>query len=56
VLEGEEILRIAAPLPVDNFEGVSVLRYQGRLLVALVSDDNENRLQRSLLLLFELKD
>jgi hypothetical protein len=54
VLEGEEILRFAPPLPVDNYEGVAVVRYQGRLLVGVVSDDNENRLQRSLLLLFEM--
>jgi hypothetical protein len=56
VLEGEEVLRIADPLPSDNFEGVSVFRHGGRLLVAIVSDDNENRLQRSLLLLFAFRD
>lgn len=54
VLEGEEILRFASPLPVDNYEGVAVVRHQGRLLVGIVSDDNENRLQRTLLLLFEM--
>ncbi|WP_372620989.1 esterase-like activity of phytase family protein [Falsiroseomonas sp.] len=54
VLEGEEILRLASPLPVDNYEGVAVSRHAGHTLVALVSDDNENRLQRSLVLLFEL--
>jgi hypothetical protein len=55
VLEGEEILRFAPPLPVDNFEGVSVFRHAGRLLVAVISDDNQNRLQRSLMLVFELR-
>jgi hypothetical protein len=40
-------------MPVDNYEGVAVLRHQGRLLVGVISDDNENRLQRTLLLLFE---
>jgi hypothetical protein len=54
VLEGEEILRFASPLPVDNYEGVAVVRHQGRLLVGVISDDNENRLQRTLLLLFEM--
>ena len=54
VLEGSEILRIAPPLPVDNYEAVAVARHGGRELVALLSDDNENRLQRTLLLLFEL--
>jgi hypothetical protein len=55
VLEGEEILRIAPPLPVDNFEGVAAFTHRGRLLVAMLSDDNQNRLQRGLLLLFELR-
>ena len=56
VLEGEEILRIAAPLPVDNFEGVSAARIGGRTLVAMISDDNQNLLQRTMLLLFVLAD
>jgi hypothetical protein len=55
VLRGEEVLRLAAPLPVDNYEGVAVLRHAGRLLVALVSDDNENLLQATNLLLFEME-
>jgi hypothetical protein len=54
VMAGEELLSLAPPLPVDNYEGVAAFRHQGRLLVALVSDDNQNGLQRSLLLLFEL--
>jgi hypothetical protein len=54
VLEGEEILSFAPPLPVDNYEGVAVVRHQGRQLVGIVSDDNENRLQRTLLLLFDM--
>ena len=56
VLEGEEILRFAAPLPVENYEAVSVVRHRGRLLVGIVSDDNESWLQRTLLLLFELAE
>ena len=56
VLGGEEILRLAAPLPRDNFEGVTVFRAGGRTLIGLVSDDNENMLQRSLLLVFALRD
>lgn len=55
VLEGEEILRLAAPLPRDNFEGVTVFSVGGRTLIGLVSDDNENMLQRSLLLVFALR-
>jgi hypothetical protein len=56
VLEGEEILRIAAPLPLDNYEGIAVARHAGRLLVGIVSDDNQSRLQRTLLLFFELAE
>ncbi len=55
VLDGEEILRIAPPLPVDNFEGVAAVMHGDRVLVAMVSDDNNNPLQRSLVLLFELR-
>jgi hypothetical protein len=56
VLEGEEILRLDTPLPRDNYEGVSAFQFGGRTLVAVVSDDNENMLQRTLLLLFALAD
>lgn len=50
----EVLLRIEPPLPVDNYEGVAAAVVGGRTLVALVSDDNENALQRSWLLLFAL--
>ena len=55
VLEGEELLRLEPPLPTDNYEAVAVARHAGRTLVALLSDDNQNMLQRSLLLLFALE-
>jgi hypothetical protein len=42
-------------LPAENWEGVAVTRHEGRVVVALVSDDNESALQRSLMLLFELR-
>jgi hypothetical protein len=55
VLAGETILRLdGAPLPAENWEGIAVARHDGRVLVALVADDNDSLLQRSLLLLFEL--
>lgn len=54
VLEGEEWLRLEPPLPTDNYEGVTLFRHQGRTLLALISDDNQTMLQRTLLLLFEL--
>ncbi|MCA3416636.1 MAG: esterase-like activity of phytase family protein [Roseomonas sp.] len=53
VLSGEAILTLDdAPLPAENWEGVAVARYGDETLVALISDDNESALQRSLLLLF----
>jgi hypothetical protein len=53
VLHGEAILALDdAPLPAENWEGVAVTRYGDETLVALLSDDNESVLQRSLLLLF----
>jgi hypothetical protein len=55
ILQGDELLRLVPPFPTDNYEGLSVLSHEGRLLVAMVSDDNESLLQRTLLLLFELQ-
>ena len=55
VIKGREIAVLQSPLISDNFEGVSVRRAKdGRTLVYLVSDDNFNVLQRTLLLMFEL--
>ena len=48
-LEGTELARLAAPLPTDNWEGISAFRHQGRALVAVISDDNQLFLQRTLL-------
>jgi hypothetical protein len=53
VLRGEAILTLDdAPLPAENWEAVAVTRFQDQTLVALISDDNESILQRSLMLLF----
>jgi len=53
VLRGEAILTLNdAPLPAENWEGIAVARHGDETLVALISDDNESALQRSLLLLF----
>jgi hypothetical protein len=41
-----------AALPAENWEGIAVTRFGDQTLVALISDDNESVLQRSLLLLF----
>lgn len=50
-LVGREILRLAPPLNVDNFEAVAVrARADGRLVATLMSDDNFNPLQSTLML------
>lgn len=57
VLQGREVARLEPPLSVDNFEGVSARRADsGETLVYIVSDDNFLALQRTLLMLFVLRD
>jgi hypothetical protein len=56
VLSGKAILTLNdAPLPAENREGIAVVRHGDETMVALISDDNESVLQRSLLLLFTLR-
>lgn len=53
----EELARLAAPMPVDNFEGISAVRGpNGATRLYIVSDDNFRRRQRTLLLAFDLAD
>ncbi|UFN48196.1 esterase-like activity of phytase family protein [Roseomonas sp. OT10] len=54
VLEGRTVMRLVPPLPTDNWEGVGVFRHRDRLLAAIVSDDNANPIQRSLLMVVSL--
>lgn len=53
VVHSREIGRVPKPLA-DNYEGAAVVVRGGRTFVWLVSDDNFNRWQRSLLVEFEL--
>jgi hypothetical protein len=47
-------MRLAAPLTVDNFEGIAVVpRYADGLRIYLVSDDNGSTAQRTYLLAFD---
>ncbi len=56
MIEGQEVATLAAPMVVDNMEGLSVTMEQGRTIVWLVSDDDFMRLfRRTLLLKFELR-
>lgn len=56
-VEGREIARIEPPRSTDNFEGIAIRRGAPReALVYVISDDNFNPLQRTLLLMFATKD
>jgi hypothetical protein len=55
VLSGREIAEIRLPFTVDNMEGVAARRgAAGETLIYLLSDDNFNVLQRTLLMMFAL--
>ena len=57
VLRGALLAHLAHPLTVDNFEGVAAVRdSDGGTLVYILSDDNFNFFQRTLLLLFRLDE
>ena len=55
-LQGALVAHFRHPLTVDNFEGVAVVQGEdGATLVYILSDDNFNFFQRTLLLLFRLR-
>ncbi len=54
-LQGEELAALRLPFTVDNFEGLAVAQPGGTVRLYLISDDNYTVLQRTLLLMFELK-
>ena len=55
-LQGTLVARFEHPLTVDNFEGVAVVQgVNDETLVYILSDDNFNFFQRTLLLLFRLR-
>lgn len=53
-VDGEMIAEIKPPLNVDNMEGMSITRENGKVIVWIISDDNQIALERTLLLKFEL--
>jgi len=56
-LDGPQIIHLGVPYTVDNMEGLSIRTDQdGRTLLYIVSDDNFNPLQRTLLMMFELTE
>jgi hypothetical protein len=54
LVEGETLMEADLAQEIDNMEGLSIHREGGRTIVTIVSDDNFSRLQRTLLLEFEL--
>jgi hypothetical protein len=57
VLDGPVIATLKPPLTVDNFEGLACLAGEGgETLIYLLTDDNFSAHQRTLLLMFALKD
>lgn len=54
-LSGRELVSLTMPLAIDNFEGLAVREWPGGgMLLYLISDDNFNFFQRTLLLQFRL--
>ncbi|MEO8361406.1 MAG: esterase-like activity of phytase family protein [Vicinamibacteria bacterium] len=57
VLQGEAIGELTPPLIADNFEGItSFINADGKTQILLISDDNFNGIQRTLLLSFEIEE
>ena len=54
-LQPVPVARLETPLNVDNFEGLAVAERAGETFVYILSDDNFNPLQRTLLLQFRLR-
>ena len=54
MLSGEDLLRLEPPLRLDNFEGIAVREDAAGTLIYLISDDNFQPFQRTLLLQFRL--
>ncbi len=52
VIEGATLLELPPGGPAENYEAIAVLPRDGALWVAVLSDDNDHPLQRSLFLLF----
>lgn len=50
------VAELQRPLNIDNMEGISVTREEGRTILWMISDDNKLPIERTLLLKFELLD
>ncbi|RVT92902.1 esterase-like activity of phytase family protein [Sphingomonas crocodyli] len=50
------LAEIRPPLTIDNMEGLSVTQEGGRTILWLISDDNQNGIQKTLLMKFALEE
>ena len=55
-LEGEPLAIIRPPLNVDNMEGLGIRRGKDEWLIYILSDDNFQVIQKTLLMMFALPD
>ena len=55
IVSAEVIATLAPPLLVDNMEGLAITQEQGRTVLWLISDNNFNAIQRTLLMKFALE-
>lgn len=57
LLDGEEVVELRPPLTLDNLEGIALHQLgDGTIRLTLLSDDNFNPLQRTLIVQFELAE
>lgn len=56
VLSGEVIVTLAAPLLIDNMEGITTTQENGRTIIWMISDNNFNAWQRTILMKFALTE
>ena len=52
--DGNIIAELGSGYTVDNMEGLAVREHEGRTEIFIISDDNQNPLQRTILMAFEL--
>ena len=52
--DGNVIAELGSGYTVDNMEGLAVREHEGRTEIFIISDDNQNPLQRTILMAFEL--
>lgn len=55
-VSGDVIATLSSPLLVDNMEGITISRDGANVIIWLVSDDNFNMFQRTLLMKFRLSE